>query len=150
MQRALRESALRLLARREYTRHELSSKLAPLAESAEQLAALIDDLTASGLLSDQRYVSTRISSRAARLGDARLARELRAKGVSAELVRATLANGEDELTRARRVWERRFGCQPTAAVADATEQARQFRFLAGRGFSAETIRRVLRTNREGQ
>lgn len=148
MQHALRERALRILAHREYTRHELSSKLASLAESPAQLAALVDDLTASNLLSDQRYTSTRINSRAARLGDARLAHELRAKGVSTELVQAALAAVEDELTRARRVWERRFGCQPTAAVADATERARQIRFLAGRGFSAETIRRVLRTDNE--
>lgn len=148
MQHALRERALRLLARREYTRQELASRLAPRAESPEQLAALVDELTAGNLLSDQRYASTRINSRAARFGDARLVHELRAKGVSTELVQATLAASEDELTRARRVWERRFGCQSTAAVADVTERARQIRFLAGRGFSAETIRRVLRTNNE--
>jgi regulatory protein len=148
MQHALRERALRLLAHREYTRQELSTKIAPLAESPEQLAALVDELTASDLLSDQRYASTRINSRAGRLGDARLAHELRVKGVSTEVVQAALAAGEDELTRARRVWERRFGCQPIAAVADATERARQIRFLAGRGFSAETIRRVLHTNSE--
>jgi regulatory protein len=67
MQHALRERALRLLAHREYTRQELSSKIAPLAESPEQLAALVDELTASDLLSDQRYASTRINSRAGRL-----------------------------------------------------------------------------------
>ena len=141
MQDALRERALRLLARREYTRHDLSQKVALFAESAEQLEALLDDLTSRHLLSDQRYAETRRNSRAPRLGDARLAYELRSKGVAAELVSATLAAGEDELTRARRVWQRRFGS--LADVGDAAEQARQMRFLAGRGFSGETIRRLL-------
>ncbi|HRF13961.1 MAG: recombination regulator RecX [Candidatus Accumulibacter phosphatis] len=136
---ALRERALRLLAQREYTRQELSRKIAPLAESAEQLEVLLDDLTRIHLLSDERYAEARRNSRAPRLGDARLAYELRSRGVAAELVRTTLAAGEDELTRARRVWQRRFGNIP----ADTVERTRQMRFLAGRGFSGETIRRLL-------
>lgn len=139
----LRQRALRSLARREYTRKELAGKLAPLAESPEQLQALLEDLTSRHLLSDERYAAAQINSRGARLGDARLACELRSKGVSEELVSATLATGEDELTRARRLWQRRFADRPSAAD-DATERARQMRFLAARGFSGDTIRRVLR------
>jgi regulatory protein len=44
-----------------------------------------------------------------------------------------------ELDRARAVWQGRFGAVP----ADARERARQMRFLAGRGFSAEVIRSVV-------
>jgi regulatory protein len=40
------------------------------------------------------------------------------------------------------VWQRKFGDRPEAA--DATERARQMRFLLSRGFSGETIRRVVR------
>ncbi len=141
---ALRECALRLLARREHSRQELSDKLASLAEDAEQLAALLDDLTEKDLLSDQRYADTRLKARAARFGDARLTHELRAKGVADELVSALLKDGTNELTRARRVWQRRFGEQATAA-SDLAERARQARFLTGRGFSGETIRYLLRT-----
>jgi regulatory protein len=108
----LRERALRLLARRDYARQELSRKLAPHAESAQQLAALLDDLAAGSLLSDQRYAATRISSRGARVGDARLAYELRGKGVAEDVVSAALAGVEDELTRARRVWQRKFAGGP--------------------------------------
>ncbi|HOG03208.1 MAG TPA: regulatory protein RecX, partial [Accumulibacter sp.] len=82
-------------------------------------------------------------SRGIRLGDARLAYELRSRGVADELVSASLAAGEDELTRARRVWQKRFGSSPHGAD-DTAERARQMRFLAARGFSAETIRRLLR------
>jgi len=139
---ALRDRALRLLARREHTRHELLVKLAAQAEDPQELSAVLDDLSGSDLLSDHRYASSRVRVRAERFGDARLAHELRAKGVADELVSAALAVAEDELSRARRVWLRRFGQQP--AAAGDTGRARQMRFLASRGFSAETIRRVLR------
>lgn len=142
MSGTLRERALRLLARREHARVELSRKLAPHAESAEQLATLLDDLAARHLLSDERYVEMRLNARSARFGNARLAHELRTQGVAEDLVREALAGSEDEQSRARQVWLRKFGSQP--AAVDAAEVARQMRFLASRGFSGETIRRVLR------
>lgn len=147
MSEALRERALRILARRDYARLELSRKLAPHAESAPQLEALLDELTAQSLLSDERYAQVRLHSRAARLGDARLAYELRSQGVADQLITAALATGDDELTRARRVWQRKFGNAPLAA-GDGVGRARQIRFLSARGFSAETIRRILRGNLE--
>ena len=144
MSDSLRERALRLLARREHARVELSRKLAPHAESAEQLAALLDNLAERSLLSDERYVEMRLNARRARYGDARLAHELRTQGVAGELVSAALAGGQDELGRARQIWQRKFGEQG----ADAAERARQMRFLMNRGFSGETIRRVLRGDLE--
>ncbi|HPU79684.1 recombination regulator RecX [Accumulibacter sp.] len=143
----LRQRALGLLTRREHTRKELAGKLSSLAESPEQLDALLDELTSRHLLSDARYAETRVKSRGIRLGDARLAYELRSRGVADELVSASLAAGEDELTRAQRVWQKRFGNSPHGAD-DTAERARQMRFLAARGFSAETIRRLLRATVE--
>jgi regulatory protein len=142
MSGTLRERALRLLARREHARVELSRKLAPYAESTEQLDMMLDDLTARRLLSDERYVEMRLNARSARFGNARLAHELRTQGVAEELVSEALAGSDDELSRARQVWQRKFGNTP--AVAEANERARQMRFLMSRGFSGETIRRVLR------
>ena len=43
---------------------------------------------------------------------------------------------------AREVWERKYG--RSGEVADPAERARQAGFLMRRGFSGETIRRVLR------
>ena len=138
----LRERALRLLARREHARSELARKLMPYAESADALEALLDDLTNRRLLSDERYVEMRMNARGARFGNARLAYELRQQGVSDDLVGAALAAGGDELARARQVWQRKFGGSNKAL--DASERGRQLRFLMSRGFSGETIRRVLR------
>ena len=142
MNGTLRERALRLLARREHARAELARKLAPHAESEQALEALLDDLTARRLLSDERYVEMRLNARAARFGNARLAYELRTQGVSSELVAAALAGSADELSRAQEVWQRKFGAQPEAT--DAANHARQMRFMLNRGFSAETIRRIVR------
>ena len=140
MSGTLRERALRLLARREHARAELARKLKPHAESGESLEALLDDLTARRLLSDERYVEMRLNARAARFGNARLAYELRTQGVSEELLGAALAASDDELARARAVWQRKFG----ERTLEASERARQMRFLLSRGFSGETVRRVLR------
>lgn len=143
---SLREKALRLLARREHSRAELARKIAAHAESAEQLEALLDDLTDRRLLSDERYAEMRMHARAARFGNARLAHELRTQGVAEEIVDAALAAEGDELTRARQVWSRKFGALPPAQ--DAGGRARQMRFLMSRGFSGETIRRVMHGNFE--
>jgi regulatory protein len=119
--------------------------MAPLAESAEQLEALLDDLT-SGICFPMNVTRKRGASRERRaVGDARLAYELAFQGSCSELVSATLAAGEDELTRARRVWQRRFG---NIGRRRCRRAHRQMRFLAGRGFSAETIRRLLRATLE--
>lgn len=142
MSATLRERALRLLARREHARAELARKLAPHAESAETLAALLDDLCARHLLSDERYVEMRLHARGARLGNARLAQELRLQGVADELVATALASADDETARARAVWQKKFGALPQAL--DTAQRARQSRFLLSRGFSGETIRHVLR------
>ena len=142
MSGTLRARALRLLARREHARAELARKLSPHAESSAALEALLDDLSARRLLSDERYVEMRLNARAARFGNARLACELRAQGVAEELVACALAASDDELKRARQVWQRKYGDQ--SAVPDATERARQTRFLMSRGFSGETIRRMIR------
>jgi regulatory protein len=145
----LRERALRLLARREHARAELARKLALHAESVEEVDAVLDDLVASGLLSDARYAEMRLSARGARFGNARLRQELPAAGVDSAVAGnalAALAEAGDELSRAREVWRRKYG---GAGVADDDAgRARQMNFLKRRGFSGETIRCLLRGDRE--
>lgn len=163
---ALRERALRLLAQRDYSRAELERKLlafcarqaraaadADVSSGDEESAnasraaidALIDQLAARGLLSDTRYAENRVRSRAARYGNARLEQELRQRGVDAEVRAEALAGCDSEVERASALWRRRFGSPP----GDAAERARQMRYLAARGFSGDTVRRVLAAAAEG-
>ncbi len=129
------------LARREHSRTELRRKLAPHAESAEQLDRLLDELETKKLLSDERFVEVLKRSRGERFGTARIKQELKAHQLGDALVRSAVDElRQTELARARAVWQRRFG----APATDAAERARQMRFLAQRGFSTEVIYKVVR------
>jgi len=92
----------------------------------------------TGELSEARFVESRIHARAARYGNLRIQQELAQHGVAPDdSAREQLK--ASELSRAREVWRRKFG----APAAGAAERAKQMRFLAQRGFSAEVIRRVV-------
>ncbi len=139
--RSLRARALAALARREYSRRELAAKLAPFAEDSGEIPALLDDFEQRGWLSEARVVEQVLATRRRRFGAQRIAHELQKKGISGaaiggarELLKAS------EIEAARAVWQRKFKTVP----ADARERARHMRFLQGRGFSLDTIRRLLR------
>ena len=141
----LRSRAIKLLARREHSRLELARKLAAHG-TQEEIDAVLTDLTRSGLLSDARYAEAYVRANAARFGAARLRQTLRQKGIAGELIESHLAGGADmadELARARAVWEKKYAARP----ADAKEWARQARFLQGRGFSTDVIRKLLKEPR---
>jgi len=76
-----------------------------------------------------------------KFGASRILHELREKGVSdaaLENARDQLKAGEVEAARA--VWRKKFGSLPRTLA----EKAKQARFLAGRGFSAEAVAAVLK------
>jgi len=149
---SLKARALRHLARREHSRAELARKLgAQLArgetppdtdEARRQIDRTLDELAERGLLSDERAAEAMLAGPGQRLGSRRLKHALLTKGLAPDLVAATVQQSRlTELERAQELWRRRFGGQ---AAADAAGRARQMRFLAGRGFDAEVIRRLLR------
>lgn len=103
--------------------------------------ALLDTLAAAGYLNEERFVESRLHLRAGRFGVQRIQQELAQHGLRLDAgQQATLR--ETELERAREVWKRRFGDQPSRETA---EQARQTRFLLARGFAPEVVRRLLRS-----
>jgi regulatory protein len=130
---------LQWLSQREHSRQELRAKLLRLAavEQAE-VEALLDQLTAQGHLSNTRFVESRVHARHARYGNRRIEMELRQHGLAPDLelreqLRAT------EMARALEVWRKKFGHR----AADASGRARQMRFLAARGFSAEVVHKIV-------
>jgi regulatory protein len=137
---SLKGRALRYLAAREHSRMELERKLKPHAESAEQLAQVLDDLAAKDFISEARVVESVINRRSAKFGAARVKHELLGKGLDAELVLEAM-NGlkATEVERAREIWRRKFD----GPAPEAAGRAKQMRFLAARGFSGDTIRKVV-------
>jgi regulatory protein len=135
----LYQRAVRLLARREHTRAELARKLAAHG-TTEEIDTVLNELAGSGLQSDARFVESYVRSQAVKLGAVRLRQTLRNKGVSAELIVGHVTELPDELERARTIWQKKFAAPPT----DRSEWAKQARFLQGRGFSVEIIRKLLK------
>jgi len=139
---SLRSRALKALARREHSRQELQAKLQPHAEDLHEVEPLLDDLEKRGWLSEARFVEQVTTVRRRRFGAARILHELREKGVSNAALEAAQAQLKDsEVEAARLVWQKKFGSLP----ATLEERARQSRFLASRGFSAEAVHKVLRS-----
>jgi regulatory protein len=158
---ALKSRALRWLAQRDHSRVELERKLltharalARLAEAAsspeaafpdsllrDRIAAVIDGLAAAGLMNEPRMAESLLAAEAPRFGERRLRQVMQQRGLEPALVDAAVQQARgSELERAQALWQRRFG-SPGATPA---ERARQMRFLAGRGFGGDVIRRVVR------
>ncbi len=107
--------------------------------AATRVDAVLDWLEAHQYLSQARFVESRVHARSERFGNLRIQQELRQHQVALPADTAQ-ALKDSELQRARSVRARKFPEPPS----NAAERGRQARFLAGRGFSADVIRRVLR------
>jgi regulatory protein len=144
-QPTLRERALRLLARREHSRAELARKLKAHARPEDDPEALLEELARRKLLSDERYAESRAHALSRKFGAARIAHELRAKGLDKGLAeQASGAARATEVERAHEVWRRKFRTAP----GTREERARQMRFLQSRGFSFDAIRAVVESTDE--
>ena len=133
----LKARALRHLVRREHSRAELTCKLAPHAESSAAVDEVLDLLLSKNQQSDQRYAEERVRVLSRKYGAARIRDDLRAKGIAEDIVASVRAQGE--LERAQAILERKY----RVPASTPEERARRARFLQGRGFSLEVIRRLL-------
>jgi regulatory protein len=137
---SLRAQALSLLARREYSKQELARRLLQYTEDPDEIPPLIEEFEQRGWLSEQRVVEQVMATRRKRFGSQKIAHELRQKGLSEDAIAAARETLKDsEFESAREVWRRKFPEPP----ANANEKARQMRFLQGRGFSLDIIRKVI-------
>lgn len=159
--RLLKAHAIACLARREHSRSELRSKLLALArtsgaqgnepdsrgtEAGVRVDAVLDWLESQRYQSQQRFVESRVRVSAERFGLRRIRQELAQHGLALP-AQSEAALLQSEIERARAVWARKFA-HPTCAAApappDRRESQKQARFLAGRGFSSDVVRCVLR------
>lgn len=115
-----------------------AAPLNPNPEAEVEVDALLQWLTAGGYLSSERFVESRVHARQVRFGYLRIRHELQQHGLTLDdPTRQALQASEQQ--RAQEVWQRKFG----HAAADATQRVQQLRFLAGRGFSMDVVRRVV-------
>jgi len=138
--KSLRQRALDYLAKREYSYVELWQKLKPFAEENDDIPALLEDFKKRGWLSDARFTEQIIHARQAKFGSARIAHELREKGVADHLIADAIGQVKDhELENATEVWRKKFRTSPKTRE----EWAKQARFLQSRGFGFDMIKKVL-------
>ncbi|MGS2744480.1 regulatory protein RecX [Halomonas sp. LS-001] len=144
-QRSPREIAIALLARREYSRAELASKLAAKQVPPDEIDACLEDLAAREWQSDSRFAASFIRTRILRgQGKRRIESELHQRGVDSATIQAALSDvveqeAVDWFELAREVLEKRFD----SAGESPKERAKRERFLLGRGFDFEQIRYAL-------
>ena len=134
-----RNSAMRLLARREHSRAELRGKLVGRGFENDSVEELLQGLEDQDLLSDERFAMSLIASRAETgYGPKRIDLELRNRGVSEELAREALAKAEvDWGQQVTDQAVRKFGSDPAQTFP---EWARRARYLERRGFGQDAIR----------
>ncbi len=137
-----RALAIRWLARRDFSRAELTERLRRRGVDAADIEATLDALAEAGYLSDARYAQAVVAQRAGRYGKRAIAHALKERGIAAaDAAQAMAPLAEtDELADAQALWRQRFGLAP----ADEREKARQVRFLQARGYSLSVALRVLR------
>lgn len=137
---SLKARAVGYLSRREHSRAELARKLAPHAESAEELEALLDALERENWLSNARFVDSLLHRRASRYGAARVMQEAKTHQLGSEQLGELQERLRgSELERAREVWRKRFGTAPETPEA----RAKQIRFMMARGFSRSIVGKVI-------
>jgi regulatory protein len=125
------ELALRALRHRSRSRSDVDQRLVSAGVAPDERQAALDRLTEAGLLSDDRFAEERARVLADRgASDALIRRDLRREGVDHAAAEHAIAQLASEDERAARVFERRGG------------GARALRYLAGRGFAAETLERL--------
>jgi regulatory protein len=143
-QPTLRVRALRLLARREFSRQELQKRLRSYVAAGDsgQIDALLDDLAERGWVSDKRYADALVRKRKDQYARRSIVRELKQAGVDDDVTTAAVGDidPDEEFTAALSLLHRKFRRTP----ADQKEKARQIRFLQSRGYGLGLVLRAIK------
>lgn len=138
-----RDAALRALGRREHSAAQLQRKLRQRGFDEAVADDTVNELADRGWQSDARYAEVLVRSRVTQgYGRLYIEAELSVAGVPEAEAAAALDAADCDWTRsAAALLARKFGDE---AAADLAERNRRYRYLAGRGFTAEQIRAALK------
>jgi regulatory protein len=148
----LYDVALRALARRAHSVHELKQKLERWSDNKLLVQVVMARLRENGMVDDARYAKqfARQRTEGRKQGKFRVARDLRARGVPDRHIEAALkesAEQNDEGTMVRARIERKL--RSYRGEIDEKKMASIYSSLLRAGFSADVVRRELKaTTRE--
>jgi regulatory protein len=144
-ERAARLVAADLLARRPWTRADLTRRLVRRGAPGNVAAAVVTDLTTRGYLDDAAYARQWVETRSVRgYGAARLRAELRARGVDAAVVHAAIGGLAPDAALARAVALARRRLPVIARGRPERVAVRLSEYLLRRGYAAGVVVRVVR------
>ena len=134
----LRSAAIRLLARREYSRVELQIKLGQRGFDEHFVKLFLDDLENQNLLSDERFARSLISTRSRTgYGPNRISLELADRGVAEDIIRDAMEQAEIDWNQCGvELAIKKFGID---RAQDFPDWARRARYLERRGFDLQSI-----------
>jgi regulatory protein len=141
--------ALKLLAVRSRSSHEVRQTLGRRGCPPDDVAAVIERLTARRYLDDAEFARAWVTARAHRaaVGPARLARELRAKGIPEGQIATALSSLAAEWTPSEAAAEAvRRKLKTLAGLPPAVARRRLAGYLERRGFSPEIIIKMCRAH----
>lgn len=137
---SLKSRAVAYLSRREHSRLELKRKLAKFTDDENEIEAVLDSLQEGNWQSDERYAFAYAQRNSIKHGINRIINDLRQQGIADKYLNDIAAEFSDsEYQRALNVWQKKFNTK----ASDQREYAKQFRFMASRGFSADYIHSIL-------
>ena len=142
---AVRDTAQRLLARREHAVLELRHKLAQRGHPVDAIETVLAELQERDWLNERRFAEIYATSRADKgYGPLRIRSELRERGLTDPIIAPVLAQlDEFWLARLKQLSRKRFGDNPPRSLA---ERAQRQRFLRQRGFTLDQIDRLYRSD----
>lgn len=136
----LKTKAVDYLSRREHSRLELSRKLAKFSVDEAEINKVLDDLQLGNWQSDERFAQAYAHKNSAKHGLVRIIHDLRQHGISESCIQDIRDSmGESEYNRAYLVWQKKFD----QVTDNPKEYAKQYRFMLSRGFTNDTIRKIL-------
>lgn len=136
---SLKARALRALSQREYSRQELSKKLAPFETEEGELVRVLNELESKDFLNETRNAQSIASRKESKFGTRRIQAEMKQKGVPTDIAENVLADlSQTELARAQNLWQKKFGALPTTPK----EADQQMRYMITRGFSIQLLKTI--------
>jgi regulatory protein len=137
------QAALRILARREHSKLELTHKLHDKNFDQDKINDVIDLLEQKNFLNNTRFANSYARRRANKgLGKLRIQAELKQRGISKE----TMADIQwDDQETIKKIYQKKFGLKP---MNDLKDKAKRINFLQYKGFGADEIRKVIKWTEE--
>jgi len=138
-------SAVKMLAGREHSRHEIKNKLLNKGYDLAAIEEVIEQCIQDKYLSESRFTEMFVSSKINRgAGPIKIKMELQQRGVDESLIDEYLDFDLSEwFERAIDARCKRFGNQ---LPGDINDKARQIRFLQQRGYTQKQIMSVIENN----